>query len=1131
SDVEPGSLAIERSDDDLVLRTRDGSGSVTVADWYRDGGYLRLQRVDFAADASSLAAAELTRLGTEIDHHYALAPGSGTRAVTDWGGSDTLTLGPGVEPAEVTFSRPGNALRVELASGDALTFQEWFQDRARQVETIVFSDGGQPLDPAQVTASLLTVTGTAAADSLLGGDAYADTLLGLDGNDTLQGGAGDDTLDGGPGDDWIYPGSGNDVVRGGPGDDRINDSDGSDSYHLARGDGWDTIIDSKGSNRLVIAADLPYTLARTSVENGDYLIRFEGLADGVRVVDAPSLNNISTSFRYLFTQDGTPGDDTLTGYGIGNLLNGFDGDDTLLGGGSRDELYGGAGNDLLDGGNESDFYYGGPGDDTLGGAFGSDDFVSASNYYQGGPGNDLLRGTIKADSYFFAPGDGHDTIVEEPYVYYSSVLYSSNDGLRLGAGLTPEDLVVRRSGSDLVLDFGAGDSVTVARWFDSYTRQVDWVRFADGSQLDSAALTALSYIQHGGAGDDTLLGYGGAADTLYGHGGNDTLRGYGGNDLLDGGPGDDLLDGGSGNDRYLVAAGDGHDTLLEAGGSDSVLFAAGIARDAVVIGRADNDLLLGLGSDSSLRVPGFLNQSQRWIERFEFADGSLLPEPATLAAQLVTQNGGALDDLLQGCDGIDVLLGDGGDDTLLGLADADRLEGGSGDDLLAGGPGADLLLGGPGNDRYLLQQGDGLDRLLDADGQGRLEFGPGIGLAALTAQVVWTAAGHRLELGYGSGDRVDIDSALDQPAFAFALDGAAPATLPALLVDLAGRDGFLAHSVEGGAFPGGAVVAVHGTALPDHLLGSAGSDNLHGGAGDDWLEGASGQDRLAGGPGDDLLHGGSGVDTYLFGAGDGHDRVQEGSLYEASTVEFTGGVALADVLIQPRAGNLEFQLQPGGETLTYLDWKQGKNSAQLSARFADGSRLEPSQLAGSALLGSDGNDTLRGGRGGERLYGGFGDDRLLGRAGADLLYGGPGDDLLDGGQDGDTYLFSAGWGHDTLAESAGYSGLDEVAFGSGLGPLDLVYARDGSDLLVTRLGGGDSLRLSGWYGSGGPSVEQFRASDGALLGQAAVQGLVEAIAGFAAGANGGWQGLVTQRPDEAQALLAAYWEPAAGTAS
>jgi Ca2+-binding RTX toxin-like protein len=95
----------------------------------------------------------------------------------------------------------------------------------------------------------------------------------------------------------------------------------------------------------------------------DYSISdgFGGTASGlVNVTVAPVVGTV---------QNGTKGNDTLTGNAGNDSLNGLRGNDILIGN---------AGNDTLIGGNGSDTLRGGPGSDTLTGGNGQDIFVFAS---------------------------------------------------------------------------------------------------------------------------------------------------------------------------------------------------------------------------------------------------------------------------------------------------------------------------------------------------------------------------------------------------------------------------------------------------------------------------------------------------------------------------------------------------------------------------------------------------------------------------------------------------------------------------------------------------------------------------------------------------------------------------------
>jgi len=157
-------------------------------------------------------------------------------------------------------------------------------------------------------------------------------------------------------------------------------------------------------------------------------------------------------------------------------LNGLGGDDTLDGG---------EGNDLLDGGSGADTLIGGAGNDVLGGAVYSNDWYGAGNRYVGGTGNDTLRGTAYGDSYEFNLGDGQDTIQE-------TAQWSGNDVLKFGAGITKEQIWLRRSGADLEVSvIGTSDKVTVQNWYAGNAYHVEQLKTADGKTLLDSLVDSL----------------------------------------------------------------------------------------------------------------------------------------------------------------------------------------------------------------------------------------------------------------------------------------------------------------------------------------------------------------------------------------------------------------------------------------------------------------------------------------------------------------------------------------------------------------------------------------------------------------------------------------------------------------
>jgi Ca2+-binding RTX toxin-like protein len=107
---------------------------------------------------------------------------------------------------------------------------------------VQFADGTR-WNVATLRSMVVTQTGTASADTLVGWDGR-DSIDSGAGNDVLSAGAGNDSLNGGAGNDRLVGGEGNDVLDGGSGNDVLEGGGGNDTYSLNRGGGTDSITDS-----------------------------------------------------------------------------------------------------------------------------------------------------------------------------------------------------------------------------------------------------------------------------------------------------------------------------------------------------------------------------------------------------------------------------------------------------------------------------------------------------------------------------------------------------------------------------------------------------------------------------------------------------------------------------------------------------------------------------------------------------------------------------------------------------------------------------------------------------------------------------------------------------------------------
>ena len=132
-------------------------------------------------------------------------------------------------------------------------------------------------------------------------------------------------------------------------------------------------------------------------------------------------------------------------------------------------------------------------------------------------------------------------------------------------------------------------------------------------------------------------------------------------------------------------------------------------------------------------------------------------------------------------------------------------------------------------------------------------------------------------------------------------------------------------------------------------------------------------------------------------------------------------------------------------------------------RGNDGNNALNGTNVSDVIYGGGGNDRITGGNGNDLLFGGTGNDTISGGSGNDMLYGDSGNDTLDGGTGNDTlkggegndiYVFTKGYGHDTIIDS---DGLNTLRF-SNLAPSDILVNGTGEyDVTITIKGTNDTL--------------------------------------------------------------------------
>jgi Ca2+-binding RTX toxin-like protein len=301
------------------------------------------------------------------------------------------------------------------------------------------------------------------------------TINGTKGNDRLYGTPGDDRINGGKGKDLLSGGAGDDALyysqdgKWGSGSTRKNAFTGEKvsiagkqgSYDVFHGGtGYDVLMGTSGSDAMLLDDS-----RSAHLQGGPRVV-------SVEKIDAGAGNDVIdlTSKRYAYGDveiDGGSGNDVVWSSKGNDILRGGSGNDRLDAAAGNDYLEGGSGNDKLNGRAGVDLLQGGSGNDELtdtsgngllDGGSGNDTLTegSGNSMLVGGKGNDHLYLGGGYDIIAFNRGDGRDVV---------SSGKGGNATLSLGGGIRYQDLSLRRSGNDLILETGGNERITFEKWY------------------------------------------------------------------------------------------------------------------------------------------------------------------------------------------------------------------------------------------------------------------------------------------------------------------------------------------------------------------------------------------------------------------------------------------------------------------------------------------------------------------------------------------------------------------------------------------------------------------------------------------------------------------------------------------
>jgi Ca2+-binding RTX toxin-like protein len=699
-----------------------------------------------------------------------------------------------------------------------------------------------------LTLGKTTVSGSTQFDTLtnienaIGGDGN-DTITGSTVNNDLKGGKGDDTFKYSGGNDTIDGGDNNTVTATTSGGDTVDYSDytaaaltvdlsktvtvlvhtdslGNDLSNIEHiigvGTLANTITGNSSANKITGGAgnDVFFASAGNDTLDGlggtdkmDYSsyvgsnavsLALNGANEVTATITAMSKTDTLKNIEIIITGGGN---DTITGDGLANSIDGGTGDDSLSGAAGNDTLLGGEGNDTLEGGAGNDSLVGGNGTDT-------------ASYANAGAAVNASLASPASNTGVDAQGDTYSSIENRLGSGYNDTL-TGDTGVNIlsgGAGNDTFKATVSGSGDTYYGGTSAAD--------DGNSDTVDYSVLSIGISIALAKDTGNAIVDVSGKSDNLYgienLTSGGGNDTLTGNNLANTLIGGAGNDSLDGGQGADSLSGGDGDDTLIggidndtldgadtLSGGLGNDSLSGGYGNDSL---SGSAGNDTLIGGVGNDTLDGgAGADSLVGGDG--------TDTVTYANSGAAVTVDLNNTSLASNTGGsnandAYGDVI-GAD-VEIIIGSGSADTFIGRNTAESIQAGAGNDTIKGSDGADTVDGGTA--------------------------GPDV-------------------MDYSSSTAITIDLSTGNNTGGFAAGDVL--TNIEKIIGGAGDDKMTAGST-GMIFDGGAGNdTLTGGAVNDTLIAGDGVDSLVGGLGADTLDLKTGNSLLAG----DIALGGSGADT------------------------------------------------------------------------------------------------------------------------------------------------------------------------------------------------------------------------------------------------------------------------------
>ncbi len=968
--------------------------------------------------------------GGEGSDIYFYAPGDGSDFIEDTAGDDVVRFGEGIDVDDLLIDRDSETLTIGI-QGSWLSIR-WQPHTGHEIERFEFADGAV----------------------LTGGEIVPTVILGTEDDDELEGGDDDDRIFGLTGNDSLVGGDGNDILDGGEGNDALEGGIGDDLYAFDRGGGRDSIYDDEGAldtirlgqdvtpSDLVVTRDLYDTLyltiqgtsERLKIENwfSDDIYKIErivfssGIVWSIGETESRMIPAVATSF-----------DDALSGTAGNDQVSGLGGDD---------EINGSHGNDVLDGGEGDDALVDESGHNYLAGGAGNDSFSTVGRtFLAGGRGEDQITPAGDGNIIAFNRGDGQDT------AYFYPWIENRRFSLSLGGGIDLDELTFQRSGFDLVIGAGNGESVRLAGWY-------GWF-FGEAPPRREGALQLI-------AGDIRVFDLTSAIDAFnVAYNVNPGIGVWHARTALE----DNLLvvslDQAIGGDIAYRHAKNGNTGNLSTQAVQEVLVNPDFGMAAQYLSSLEEP-----ANQAPITVTSITHQTAWEDASFSFTipattfidpdTGDVLTLSASLANGDPLPSWLSFDAATERFSGIPSQTEVGAIDVRVTATDPGGLSAQDTFSLAVENFNDDPVTASDATsaseDSVLNAAGNVLDNDFDADTGTVLTMAdPGTQVGLYGTLTLAQDGGYSYVL---NNDDLAVQSLTEGQivvdAFDYTATDGVTSSQGELTVSIVGTNDvpFVANPIADQNATAGSPFSF---VLPSNTF-------LDVDTGDTLSYGATLAD---GSP----LPGWLEFDVARAGFS-GKPESEDAGNYSIRVEGTDGaGASVSDVFeLAVGGGGRHLIGTSGNDVIT------GTAFDDVIEGLAGDDRLQ-GEDGDDFVDGSSGDDHLRGEAGDDVLLGGKGGDRLHGGSGDDVLAGDRGDDQLEGGHGDDVYLHEARGGKDMIDESGGQ---DTLLFGEGIAAGRARLYRHRDDLFVDLAGGDGSVTVKDWFASGSNRVERIQFADG-----------------------------------------------------